>query len=349
MPLFNKITTSEKKDFIGALTLLIKSGIPINEAFDLLAKQTRSSALKKVFEKAKIRTEKGTPIYQVFEEDPNFEIAFSSFIRAGEESGTLEQSLKFLVSWLERKQNLEREISSATLYPKIILIFALLLGGGLSFFVLPKLTLIFEALNTNLPLTSRILLYSSNFIQKNGLVLLLIIAAIVLFFYAISKLKAVKIFFDETVLKIPIAGEFVRLHQLTIISQLISVLFGSGLMITKILEITSESTSNYAYKKSLEYFKQRIIRGDPLSLAVNEFPNLYPDMYVNILTTGEATGSFNESFTYLADFFSSKLTEKTKQLPVILEPVILIIIGAFVAFIASAIILPIYQVTQGFY
>src|SRR4030042_1599605 len=305
MPLFNKISTEDKKDFIGALALLIKSGTPINEAFELLSKQTRSPILKKVFKKAQERTEKGTPIYQVFEEDKNFELVFSSFIRAGEESGSLDKSLDFLATWLDKKNSLEREISSATLYPKIVLVFALLLGSGLAFFVLPKLTLIFASLNTELPLTSRILLSSANFIQEHGLALLLGIVAVL-------------------------------------------VLFNSGLMITKILEIASESTSNYAYKKSLEHIKQRITRGDSFSSAINDFPRLYPDIYSNILTTGETTGSFERSFAYLAEFFLSTLTEKTKQLPVILEPVILIIIGVFVAFVASAIILPIYQVTQGF-
>lgn len=348
MSLFNKISTEDKKDFIGALALLIKSGTPINEAFELLSKQTRSPMLKKVFKKAQERTEKGTPIYQVFEEDKNFELIFSSFIRAGEESGSLDKSLDFLATWLDKKNSLEREISSATLYPKIVLVFALLLGSGLAFFVLPKLTLIFASLDTELPFTSRILLSSANFIQEHGLALLLGIVAVLFLFYGISRIKTVRIFFDKVILRTPIAGNFVRLYQLTIISQLISVLFNSGLMITKILEIASESTSNYAYKKSLEHIKQRITRGDSFSSAINDFPRLYPDIYSNILTTGEATGSFERSFAYLAEFFLSKLTEKTKQLPVILEPVILIIIGVFVAFIASAIILPIYQVTQGF-
>jgi len=120
-------------------------------------------------------------------------------------------------------------------------------------------------------------------------------------------------------------------------------------MVTKILDITSESVSNNSYKQSLEHIKKRIIRGDPFSQAMNDFPRLYPDIYIHMLTTGEKTGSFTKSFSYLADFFSSKLTEKTKRLPVIIEPIILIFIGLFVAFIASAIILPIYQVTQGFY
>jgi len=349
MHLFNKISTTEKKDFIEALALLIKSGTPINESFDILSNQTRAPALKKILDKAQKRTEKGTPIYQIFEDDPNFEIAFSSFIRAGEESGTLDENLKLLISWLERKQDLEREISSATLYPKIILVFAVLLGAGLTFFVLPRLTPIFSTLDIELPITSKILLYASNFAQEYGLVMILAIIVFALFFYAISKIKTVKIFFDKIILKVPIIGDFVRLHQLTIISQLISVLFGSGLMITKILDITSESASNHTYKKSLEHVKKRIIRGDSFSTAINDFPHLYPGIYVSALTTGEKTGSFTKSFSYLADFFSSKLTAKTKKLPVVLEPAILMLIGAFVAFIASAIILPIYQVTQGFY
>jgi len=348
MPLFNKISTEEKKDFIGALSLLIKSGTPVNEAFSLLSKQTRSSVLKKVFKKAQERTEKGTPIYQVFEEDKNFETIFSSFIRAGEESGSLDQSLDFLASWLDKKHSLEREISSTTLYPKIVLGFALLLGLGLAFFVLPKLTLIFASLDTELPITSKILLASSDFIQVHGLAVFLSIIGIIVFFYGIGRIKAVKIFFDKLILRIPIVGNFVKLYQLTIISQLISVLFNSGLMITRILEIASESASNYAYKKSLEKIKEKITRGGSFSSAINDFPKLYPDVYSNIITTGEATGSFEKSFAYLADFFLTKLTEKTKQLPIIIEPLILIVIGIFVAFIASAIILPIYQVTQGF-
>lgn len=349
MPLFNKVSTQEKRDFVKTLALLIKSGSPINESFEILAKQARSSALKNILKKAQERTEKGTPIYQVFEEDPNFEKAFSSFIRAGEESGTLDKNLKHLAGWLDRKQNLEREMSSATFYPKIILIFSVFLGGGLTFFVLPRLTPIFAALDVELPLPSRMLLYMSNFIQHRGLDLILGIIAFLLIIYLISKIERVREIFDDLILKVPIVGSFVKDYQLAVISQLISTLFGSGLMVTKILDITSESVPNRTFKKSLEHVKRRIVKGDPFSMALNDFPNLYPSVYISIITTGEETGSFVDSFAYLADFFSSVITDKTKKLPVILEPVILILIGLFVAFIASAILLPIYQITQGFY
>lgn len=349
MGITNKITTQEKKDFVKTWALLIKTGNPINETLDILAKQTRSPVFKETLKKAKERTEKGTPIHQVFEESPHFEKAFASFVRAGEESGSLDKTLKHLIDFLERKNTLEKDISSATLYPKIILVFAFLLGGGLTFFVLPRLTPIFASLDIKLPLASRILLYSSQFIQSNGLVVVIGLILFFLFIYFLTKIKKVRDSFDYFILKIPIIGELISLYQLTIISQLISTLFESGLMVTEIIDITIESTSNKAYKDSLTQVKEKIIKGDPFSMALNAYPNLYPSIYISIITTGEETGSFTESFKYLADFFSSTITEKTKKIPVVLEPVILILIGLFVTFIAIAIILPIYQVTQGLY
>src|SRR4030042_2788914 len=349
MPLFKKISTGEKKDFVKTLSLLIKSGTPINESFRVLSERARSPVLKDVLEKARERTEKGTPIYEVFEDNPNFEKVFSSFIRAGEESGTLENNLKNLVQWLERKQAMETELKAATLYPKIVLAFALILGGGLTIFVLPRLVPIFTSLNVALPLPSRILLAVSNFIQHSGLFLLIGIVLFFVILYAISKIKSVKEKIDYFALKMPFLGDFIRDYQLTIISQLFYTLLQSGLMITKIIDIIADSTTNAVYKKSLQYMKERVIRGDPLSLAINKFPDLYPSIYVSMITTGEESGAFVESFEYLAEFFSASISAKTKTLPVILEPIILIFIGLIVAFVASAIVLPIYQVTQGFH
>jgi len=346
---FKKVSTGQKKDFVKTLNLLIKSGTPINESFRVLSERARSPVLKEVLEKARERTEKGTPVYQVFEESPYFEKVFSSFLRAGEESGTLENNLKNLTQWLERKQMVETELSSATLYPKIILVFAMSLGIGLVYFVLPRLVPIFAALDVQLPLPTRMILFMANFIQNNGLYLLLGIVVFVILVHLIRRTETVGAKIDGLILRVPLLGGFIRDYQLTIISQLFYTLLQSGLMITKIVDIISDSTTNRTYKKSLQYIKSRIIRGDPLSLAISNFPTLYPDIYVSMITTGEETGAFVDSFGYLADFFSASITDKTKKLPVVLEPAILIFIGLIVAFVASATILPIYEVTQGFY
>ncbi len=349
MALFNKVTIQEKKDFVKSLSLIIRSGTPINEAFDILKKQTTSPVMRDTLGKAQERLEKGTPIHEVFEQDPNFETVFVSFIKAGEESGTLEESLNHLADWLEDKQTLESEIKSATLYPKIVLTFALVLGGSLVFFVLPRLVPIFATLDVDLPLISQMLLSFSIFVQEQWLNLLL---GTIIFFsllYLLSKVERVKEMFDSFILKVPFVGDFVRDHQLAIMSQIIATLFKSGIMVTNILDITEDSMPNRTFKKSIQHIKTKVVKGDPFSAGLKSYPHLYPDVYVTIISTGEKTGSFVDSFRYLADFFTSKVTEKTKKIPVILEPLILILIGVIVAFVASAIILPVYQITQGLY
>jgi type IV pilus assembly protein PilC len=207
MPLFQKVTIEEKLNFVETFSLLLKSGITIDLAFKDLAKNSRNPILKKLFYQASERIAKGTPIYQVFEDSPHFEKVFASFIRVGEESGTLEEALKYLAELLKRQNTLEKEISAATLYPKIILFFAIFIAGGIFYFVFPKLLPLFESLNVTLPLQTRILLFLANFFRSYGLVFFLVIALFFLFFKFLFKLNKVKIFFDKMILKIPFVGD----------------------------------------------------------------------------------------------------------------------------------------------
>ena len=244
MPLFEKIKIQEKVDFVRNLSLLMKSGSPINLSFDLLSNQSRNPYLKKVLLEGKEKTEKGTPIYQIFEEDKNFDNIFVSFIRAGEETGTLSENLNFLGDWLERQSTLKREMNSATLYPKIIIIFAIVLGTGLSVFILPNLVKVFEGLSVELPLPTRILLSFSSLMENYGIYLILLIIAFFFFFYFLTKIRKIKNIIDKLMLKIPIFGSLNKEYQLTIVSRLSAILFRSGITVKQILSIVSESVTN---------------------------------------------------------------------------------------------------------
>ncbi len=329
------------------LSLLVKSGSPINESFGLLAKQARNPALKKVLLRAKEKTEQGTPIHQIFEEDKNFDNVFVSFVRAGEESGTLDENLVLLGDWLERQNTLKKEMSSATLYPKIIIGFAAILGGGLSVFVLPELTSVFEGLDVEMPITTRMLLWFTDIMENYGLYFFggMILTGIV--FYLLTKLMVVKKIIDKVMLKVPIFGSLNQEYQLTIISQLAAILFKSGLPVRQTLAIVSESVTNMEYAESLIKVIEKVEKGTKLSEAVEKDPHLYPEIFISVIATGESSGAFSESLTYLANFFGGRVTDRTKRLPTVIEPLLLIFIGLFVAFIASAIILPVYQITEG--
>ncbi len=301
MSLFQKITTEEKTNFVKTLILLIKSGMPMDSSFRSLIEQTRNPALKKTFQEVLERIEKGTPIHQIFEENPYFGKVFSSFIKTGEETGSLEDALKYLAEWLERKTTLEREVSAATLYPKVVLCFAFLVGGGIFYFIFPKLLPIFEGLDVKLPLQTRMLLSLANFFETHGLIFLI---GIVLFSFLLKflfKLEKTKILFDKLILRIPFLKDFIKSYQLTVLSQLIYLLFKSGVTITKTLDIARDSLSSHSYKESIKTLKEKVLMGEPLSEGIKRYPHLYPEIYVQVLATAEQTGAFEESFSYLGD------------------------------------------------
>ncbi len=349
MAIIEAISTQEKVDFVKNLSLLVKSGHPINESFGLLGKQARSSALKKTLINAKEKLENGSPLSQIFADSPYFGKVFVSFIRAGEESGTLEENLLNLAHWLERNNTLKKEMSSATLYPKIIVVFAVVLGGALSVFVLPQLVPIFGTLDVELPLTTRVLLFVSELMQESagyvfgGILLLAIIV------YLLLKLRPIKRMWHSFILKMPVMGAITKDYQLTIITQLITTLFRSGLTINNSLDIIADSVTNIRYQEALDEIKIRVSKGTGFSESMEDFPNLFPAVFISVVATGEQTGSYSDSFDYLSSFFALRVTEKVQKLPTVIEPVLLILIGMFVAFIASAIIMPIYDVTRGLY
>ncbi len=349
MPLLEKISTQEKVDFVKNLSLLIRSGKPINESFGLLGKQARSTALKKTLETAKDKSEKGTSLHEIFNESPHFGKVFVSFIRAGEESGTLDKNLEYLASWLERNNRLQKELSSATLYPKIIVSFAVLLAGVLSLFVLPQLVPIFGTLDVDLPITTRALLWTSELMQESGILVLGSFLGLIVLVYFLMKIRTIKRIWHIITLKIPVVGTISKEYQLTIIAQLITTLFQSGLTINDSLDIIENSVTNIKFQEALNHIKKRVSKGTGFAETMEKYPELFPSVFISVVATGEETGSYGDSFQYLADFFATRVTERTQKLPTVIEPVLLISIGFFVAFIAAAIILPIYEVTQGLY
>ncbi len=349
MAIFENISPQEKVDFVKNLSLLVKSGKPINESFDLLSKQARSAAFAKILRKGKEKIERGSPLSEVFAEHKCFGKVFVSFIRAGEESGTLDENLLYLGEWLERDSVLKKEISSATLYPKIIIVFAVVLGGVLSIFVLPQLVPIFTTLDVDLPIMTVLLLNLSELMQNYGTYVMGGFVAFGTFSYFIFQITFMKRLWHTVMLKIPVVGIISKEYQLTIISQLIATLFKSGITINNSLDIIAESVTNMRYREAVERVKERVMKGVGFAEAMNEYPHLFPGVFISVVSTGEQTGSYSSSFGYLAEFFAARVTDRTKRLPVVLEPVLLIVIGVFVAFIASAIIMPIYEVTKGLY
>lgn len=345
---FTKISSQERVDFAKNLAIMLRSGIAINEALASLADQTKSKTFSKVIYKVKSELEMGTSLSESFAKEKNiFGGVFVSLLKAGESSGTLEENLSFLADWLERDHDLRQEINAATVYPKFVLTATFLLGGGLSVYILPNLVPLFDQLRVELPLPTKILLAFSLFISKFWFLVLFGIIGFIVAFILLNRLTPIRRFSHLLYIKMPFIGGLMIDYQLALISQLFFTLFKSGIAINEALGITGEAATNIHYQESIEKMKNRIGRGTTFSEALRDWPKLYPKNMINIVATGEKSGTLDNSFAYLSEFYSKEVRNKTKKLPTIIEPALLIFIALMVGFVALSIIMPIYELTRG--
>ncbi len=346
--LFNKITNQERIDFIKNLAVMLKSGISLNEILSSLASHKKSKNFKRIILNAEKEVENGVSLAEAFSKEKDaFGSVCVSLIAAGEKSGSLETNLFFTADWLERDDNLRKQIHAVLLYPKIVLTATLALGGGLAVFILPRLVPLFTSLRIALPLATRILLAFSVFLARYWPgVISGIIGAVIVFIF-IQRIYRVKRFFHSCYLAMPFFSGLVIDYQMALISQIFSTLFKSGISLQETLDIIVSVPTVAHYQESLRKIKERVAQGITLAEAMSDYPKLYPENVINIIAVGEKTGSLDNSFLYLAEFYSKEVNNKTKKLPTIIEPILLIAIGLIVGFVAISIIMPIYELTRG--
>jgi type IV pilus assembly protein PilC len=343
---FNKIPLEEQINFAKNLAVLLRGGVTINEAVNSLADQAKPGPMKKILYRIKGRLENGVSLNSaISEEEGAFGKIFMSLVKAGELSGSLAENLEFLSVWLERDNSLRKQINGVMLYPKIVLTAVVILGGGLTIFILPKLVPMFTSLHVELPLITRAILAISLFVQQYWLMVVAGAFLTWLTIFLVFKIRQMKYLYHKTLVFSPYIKQFVVGYQLALFSQLMGTLLKSGITIDEALEIAYVGTSNLYYKKVLREIIDRINNGISLINTMAEYPELYPSNSMSVLSVGENSGTLEESFFKVSDFWTKEIIERTKMLPTIIEPVLLVLIAAAVGLIAMSIILPIYKLT----
>lgn len=347
MPLFS-VSSREKVEFVKNLSVMLRSGMTINESLEILGESARAKSFRTVIGKVRAHIEQGTPLAEAFRlEKRVFGDVAVSLIEAGEASGTLDENLAFLSDWMERNEDLRAEIKAATMYPKLVFTAAIFLGAGLAIYILPKLVPLFTSLDVELPFLTQALLSFSVFISSYWVLSIILVAAIIAGIFALNKLPPMRRIFHSAYLKTPFLGGLVADYQLAIATELFATLFKSGLLMSETLDIVSRSVTNLMYRDSLRRIRERVDQGETLSEVMKQYPSLYPRNLIGIVSTGERSGTLDQSFAYLAEFYVKEVKIRTKKLPTIIEPALLIFIAFFVGLIAVAIITPIYELTSG--
>lgn len=344
--LSKKVNLDQQISFAKNLAVLLRGGVIINEAVDSLASQAKPGRMKDILYRIKHRLESGVSLNLAIEEEgESFGRIFMSLVRAGEMSGSLAENLEFLSVWLERDSSLRKQIKGVLLYPKIVVTAVIILGGGLAIFILPRLVPMFTSLHVDLPLITKMVLGLSIFIQQHWLSVVLTAFFIWLAIYFIFKIYRMRYLYHKTLVFFPYIKGFVVGYQLALFSQLMGTLMKSGISIDEALEIAYVGTSNFYYRKVLKEIIDKVNKGISLVDTMALYPELYPSNSLSVLSVGENSGTLEESFFKISDFWTKEIIERTKLLPTIIEPILLVVIAAAVALIAVSIILPIYKLT----
>jgi len=341
---FERVSDLEKIYLIKNLSLMTKAGLPLPEIFDFLIDQAKSRKLKEALKEIKKRVSEGSSLYSAFLFYPEiFPPIFLGLIKLGEESGQLANVSEHLHYLFLSQYEFKKKINSALIYPAMIIITALFVFLSFFTFLLPKITQLFTRLEIKLPLVTRILVWLINFFQKNFPFIFLVVIILIVSYFLLSKRREMKKIFSSIDLSLPIVGKILKEINLSHFSKNLGLLLKSGMPIERALILSAEITQDEIYKERIKKILEMVRKGEKLSTSMESFPKEFPKNFTKIIAAGERSGNLVESLEYLSSFYEAELERDTKDLTIAFEPLLLVLIGLLVAFVALAIISPIYQ------
>ena len=344
-----RVPAQEQLVFAKNLSVMVKAGMPVPESLRMLQKETKSRALKKILEQVISDVSNGQFLSASFEKYHNiFGDLFINIIRVGESSGTLSENLNYLADELKKKGELKSKIIGALVYPIVVLVATFGITGMLTVLIFPKILPIFKTLNVTLPVTTQILIAVSNILTNHGLTAILTALASLVFLWLILKIQKVRDFYHHFLLRLPIFGTMIKDVNLANIARTLGLTMKSGVKIVEAISITTQTLSNLVYKEQLLKITENIQKGQTISEYLYPKPRLFPAMMAQMVSVGENTGNLSETLLYLSEFYEAELGDKTKNLSNILEPILMVVMGIIVGFVAISIITPIYEVTSSF-
>lgn len=343
----NSVKTQEKINFARNLGSMITAGLSMARALAVMERQTKNKALKKVLNSLEQDINSGKTLSQSMASHPKvFSQLFISMVSAGEQSGTLAESLRIVGLQMDKSYALQRRIRGAMLYPGIILFAMILIAILMLTYIVPTLMKTFTELNLDLPASTKFVLFVSNLVSNHGPWLLLILAAIFSGLFLWSKRMSGKLAIHYAILKIPIIGELIKEVNSARTARTLSSLLNSGVDIVESVRITGDVIQNVHYKAVLARAGENIKKGDPISKIFSENTKLYPIFLGEMMNVGEETGKIGEMLLGVAVFYEDDVDQKTKDMSTIIEPFLMVFIGAVVGFFAVAMISPMYSLVD---
>lgn len=345
--LFGRVKTIDKINFARNLGSMIEAGLPLSRALSVLARQAKNKNFKAIIEGIIAEVDKGTTFADGLRKYPKvFPPIFVSMVHAGEQSGTLAESLKVTASQMDSAYTLTKRIRGALMYPAVIVSAMVIIAILMLIFVIPTLLKTFTDLNVALPPATQFVLLVSNLFQHDGLLVLLVAAVVFGSLYWWSSKPSGKSFFHKAMMKIPVIGGLVQEVNAARTARTMSSLLSAGVDVVESMSITADVVQNVHFRKVMVQAAESIKKGGLLSTTFAENTKLYPVFFSEMVSVGEETGKTGEMLLGVAKYYEDDVEQKTKDMSTIIEPFLILVIGAAVGFFAVSMIQPMYSLVN---
>ena len=345
---FDRINFSDIVNFTRQIAIMINAGLTLIEALDILKKQTTKESLKKMIIDIDQEIKAGNSFSTALKEhSQHFSHLYISLVRSGEASGKLAEILLKLAENLEKEREFKGKIKGALIYPVIIIIAMLGVMFIMITFVLPRLLNLYKDFNIDLPATTKFLIFVSSFMTKFWPIVLggIFLSAVIIKNYL--KTKEGKLFYDSTLLKLPVINNVIKISSLVDITRTLSILIGAGVSILESLNIVRETSDNLVYQKAFENIYKKVEKGLSLGVAMEE-EEIFPPILVQMAQVGEQTGHLDDTLGRISRYFEMESELAVKAMTTLIEPAILVFLGLGVGFLVMSVITPIYNLTSSF-
>jgi len=332
--------------FTRQLATLSRSGLPLDEALAAVGQQAEQKNVKRVTLGVRSGVIEGRTLAQALGEFPSvFPPLFRATIEAGESSGKLDGVLERLADYVERRQALQQKLMLAAIYPLILTVVAASVVALLLTYVVPKVVAVFADLDAQLPLLTRMLIATSDFLREYGLgLLMLMIAGAFAFGYAMRN-DDFKRRVHRTMLRLPLVGRLTRGNNTARFTRTLGILFGSGVPILDAMRIGTQVVANLPMRDAIEAATMRVREGAPLNKSLAE-SGLFPPITLHLIASGEASGRLDDMLDRAAEQQEREVETLVAAMMGLLEPLLIVTMGLIVFGIVMAILLPIFDLNQ---
>ncbi len=339
-----KVTDKDVTLFTRQMATMMKSGVPLLQAFDIVGKGASNAAVGKLLTDIKTDVETGSALNQAFRKYPlYFDQLYCNLVEAGEQAGILDQLLDRLATYKEKTQAIISKIKSALFYPVSVLVVAFVVMAVIMIFVVPSFKKVFTNFGADLPGPTLVVIGISDYFVANWYLIFGIIGGgLYAFFYTWKRSEKMQILMDRLALRLPIFGEVIRKATIARWTRTLSTMFAAGVPLVEALDSVGGASGNYIYRQATKQIKAEISTGSSLTVAMQN-ANVFPNMVIQMIAIGEESGQLDAMSGKVADFYEAEVDDAVESLSSLMEPMIMVVLGTLIGGIIVAMYLPIFK------